>query len=451
LLLIAGAPVIAQESQVASEFRREGQDFAKDCGSFKTIAACGQLLFTGHPLHIGAGSIAPGNGIGVGPALVYDWEAGENWRLNLNGDAVASPNGSWRTGVYLKALFSSSKPVRVIHKRPDPKDKPKTETLFGPVPELNFYVQSISLNKLSYYGLGPFSSRQSLAFFGMQETIVGGAGIYPLGKTGLALFGELNGRVVSLRGRHGDSSPSIEQLYNDVSAPGLLKQPGYFQAGEGLRLTRDIGDHFNLQWSGTLQQFVASDSKYSFQRWTLDFSHTFPLYERSKQRRAPPSAGVGPNQSPAPLEESRYHTENHEGGFGLRALLSESIIPAGHVEPFYFQPTLGGSGINGDRELGSYADYRFRAPNLLLFQGSFEHSLWGPIGAAIMADFGGVALNRGDIGDHFRHSYATGVTIRAGGFPQVWLLFAWGGGEGTHIIGYINPQLLGASKRPSLY
>ena len=149
LLLIACAPVMmAQENQPESEFRLEGKDFATNCTSFKSAAACAQDLFTDHPLHIAVGSIAPDNGVAIGPAFVYDFDAGESWRLNLNADAVASANGSWRAGVYLKALFTSSKPVKVIHKRPDPKDKPKPETLFGPVPELNFYVQSISLNKL---------------------------------------------------------------------------------------------------------------------------------------------------------------------------------------------------------------------------------------------------------------------------------------------------------------
>jgi hypothetical protein len=452
-LLLFCAPVMAQESQLGAEFRLEGKDFSNDCGSFKSAFSCAKDLVTDHPMHLSAGSIAPGNGVGLGPGFVYDWNASENWRLNLNADGVVSTNGSWRTGIYLKALFSASKPVQVVHKRPDPNQpKPKTTPLFGPVPELNFYAQGISLNKLEYYGLGPFSSRQNLALYGMQETIVGGNGVYPLGKTGLALFGELNGRLVSLRGRHGDSSPSIEQLYTEATAPGLLKQPGYFQAGEGLRLTRDFGDHLNLQWAGTLQQFGATDSKYSFQRWTLDFSHQIPIYSKEKQRRAPSNEAVGPDQSPAALEASPYHTNNVEGSFGLRVLLSESIIPAGHVEPFYFQPTLGGNDINGNWKLGSYADYRFRAPNVLLFHGSFEHSLWGPIGATIMSDFGRVALTRADIGfDHFRHSYAAGFTIRAGAFPQVWLLFAWAGREGTHTTAYINPVLLGGSSRPSLF
>jgi hypothetical protein len=38
--------------------------------------------------------------------------------------------------------------------------------------------------------------------------------------------------------------------------------------------------------------------------------------------------------------------------------------------------------------LGSYQDYRFRAPNLLLFEETFEHSIWGPFGVKFMGDQG---------------------------------------------------------------
>jgi hypothetical protein len=41
--------------------------------------------------------------------------------------------------------------------------------------------------------------------------------------------------------------------------------------------------------------------------------------------------------------------------------------------------------------------------------------------------------------------------LRAGGFPQVFLLFAWGGHEGTHVIANVNTALLGGSNRPSLF
>jgi hypothetical protein len=122
------------------------------------------------------------------------------------------------------------------------------------------------------------------------------------------------------------------------------------------------------------------------------------------------------------------------------------------VVPFYFQPTLGGGDINGNATLASYQDYRFRAPNVLLVRENFEHSIWGPLGFALAADEGKVALQRGDFGSNpWLHSFSAGLTLRAGGFPQVYLLFSWGGNEGTHLIANMNSSLLGGSTRPSLY
>jgi hypothetical protein len=122
------------------------------------------------------------------------------------------------------------------------------------------------------------------------------------------------------------------------------------------------------------------------------------------------------------------------------------------VVPFYFQPTLGGSDIDGNPALPSYQDYRFRAPNNILAEARFEHSIYGPFGFTALIDEGKVALRRGDLDfSHLRHSYAVGLTLRAGAFPMVWLLFSWGGHEGTHTIGAMNTSLLGASARPSLY
>jgi len=38
--------------------------------------------------------------------------------------------------------------------------------------------------------------------------------------------------------------------------------------------------------------------------------------------------------------------------------MTQSFVPAGNVAPFYFQPTLGGSDINGSPAPASYQDYR---------------------------------------------------------------------------------------------
>src|ERR1017187_993569 len=126
--------------------------------------------------------------------------------------------------------------------------------------------------------------------------------------------------------------------------------------------------------------------------------------------------------------------------------------PSGWRPAFYFQQTLGGADINSAQSLASYQDYRFRAPNILLLQGSLEHSIWGPLGLKFMADEGRVALTRGDLGfSHMKHSFAAGLTLRAGAFPMVQMMFAWGGPEGHHNIFNMNTSLLGGSARPSLY
>lgn len=114
---------------------------------------------------------------------------------------------------------------------------------------------------------------------------------------------------------------------------------------------------------------------------------------------------------------------------------------------------MGGSDINGSPAPASYQDYRFRAPNNILARASFEHSIYNlPLGVTAMIDEGKVALSRSDLDfPHIRHSYSAGLTLRAGGFPVVYLLFSWGGPGGTHTSTQVDTSLLGSSARPSLY
>jgi hypothetical protein len=68
-----------------------------------------------------------------------------------------------------------------------------------------------------------------------------------------------------------------------------------------------------------------------------------------------------------------------------------------------------------------------------------------------MADQGRVALQRSDVGfSDLKHSYAAGLTLRAGAFPMLSMMFAWGGPEGHHNIFNMNTSLLGSSSRPAL-
>ncbi len=452
------APLLAQESQLGAEFRGEETRFDASClhpssWSFGSIGGCAQLLFTDHPLHIAVGSLAPQNGFGAGIALTTHTTPNEDWRLFWDFDAIATPNGSWRAGAYMTAVLIRH-PKIVVRSGSTAATKPSTLAVED-MPAFHAYAQSTSLNKLLYFGLGQNTAAAGQSFYGMQETIVGGNVVWPLIKPlNLSLFGEVNGRFVGISGNHGEGGPSIEQAYSEATAPGLTAQPAFAQLGEGVRLRPAFANgYIRLNYAVTFQEWTSGNSIYSFRRLTTDLSHEFPLYRRT--RSLIPKDFNGPDDclQDANAKACPPVTRNLEGSFGLRFLYTTSFVAAGHVAPFYADPTLGGSDINGTILLPSYADYRFRGPNLMLLRGSFEHSIYKwPVGVKFMVDQGRVALTRGDLGfDHLAHSYAAGLTLHAGGLPLVDLLFAWGGHEGTHTIANVSPSLLGGAARPSLY
>ena len=443
LVLVACSTSWAQdEGALHAELRREGERVSDACKfNFGALGGCAYTLFTDHPLHIAAGSLPPQNGFGLGGAFVWAKNT-HNWRMSWDFDAVGAFGGAWRTGGYMKMVHT-----------PHPKT-PKIEATH-PYTVFDFYAQSISLNKINFFGLGNDTTVAGKSLFGMTQTIVGASAIKPVYELrairwlNLSLQGEVNGRFVNLRGEHGQSAPSIESLYTNATAPGLANQPTFLQLGEGVRIKPALG---NLQFNyvGKFQQFFASHSQNSFLRWTVDLDHNYSLYSTSHGEVSgtlgPDSCAHGDDKCP-----EIPHTRNLNGSIDVRLLLSESFTSGANVVPFYFQQTLGGQDINSALTLGSFQDYRFRAPNLLLLQESFEHSIWGPFGLRFAADQGRVALSRGDIGfSDMKHSFAGGLTLRAGGFPMVSMMYAWGGGEGTHLIGNMNTSLLGGSARPAL-
>jgi hypothetical protein len=294
--------------------------------------------------------------------------------------------------------------------------------------------------------------------FGLRETIAGTTGVLPIARPEFlrplkpAFIGAIQGRFVDVRSAADEEIPSIETLYDEAAAPGLGNQPHVLELSEGIRLKPSLfGERLRLNYLFRLQQFVAGEAASSFRRWTLDFSHEIPLYRNRpsytpRDTNGPDECFVAAGTATCPAV-----SRNRGGaiGFRVRASSASATAAGGHV-PFYFQPTLGGGDINGDHALDAYDDYRFRGPHLLLFEESLEHSLWGPLGAWIRADQGKVAASRDRLGfDGLAHSVAVGLSLRAGGFPQVVLSFAWGG-EGHHVAAAMNTTLLGGSARPPL-
>lgn len=458
VILLSSAVLSAQDPVTnAAE-----QDPATEIGKLKKncfahLLGCAEVFFTGDPVHIAVGTIAPQNGVAGGLAFVghRNLESG-NWRISMNADAVASGNRSWRAGMYVQFVDTALTPAKPQFGTANvrPADYPD----YVEQPVINVYAQSISLNKLTFFGLGPTTLPAGRSYYGMTEHIGGVSGVRPFGsRLNFGVYGESNIRVVDLRPDRGESSPSIEQLYSSATAPGLGPPRTFIQLAAGARIRPSFFNnalHFDDDVAYR-PYFSASGSGFSFQRLTINAYQEYSLHHSSarvtRESNGPDDCTIDPatanHQCPKPGLRSA------EGVIGLRFLTTISMTPGNNVVPFYFQPTLGGADINGEASLPSYQDYRFRAPDLLLIRENFEHSVGRlPLGVAFMADQAKLGIRRGDLGNSpWIHSYAAGLTLRAGGFPQVYLLFAFGGKEGTHTIVNLNTSLLGSSSRPSLY
>ena len=460
LFVFAGAPAFAQQTQFEADLARQREHLAESCSAFtaKSAGGCVYTLATDSPFHVALGSIAPQNGFGFGLAFDEHYTPNESWRLSWNADAVGASSGSWRGGVYMKLVHTPAT-AGVTIRRPG-STAPLTAITPRELPVVDVFAQTISLKTINYFGPGQETVQSGRSVYGERESVVGAGGIYPLDVDAIsalhpALVGGVTGRFIDIRAGGSSDAPSIAQLYNETTAPGLSQPHAFVELREGIRLKPSVANgwlRFNYLISA--QQYrTGGDALASFNRWTLDLGHEIPLYGTTSSTgprdfNGPDSCAetIGSSACP-PVTWSR----NRQGSIGFRLLLVASTTSDGNRVPFYFQPTLGGADINGERLLASYDDYRFRGPNLIALQESFEHAIWGPIGAFVVAEQGKVAANAGDLDfSGLATSASVGLTLRAGGFPMVHLSWSWGS-EGHHAIAAMDSSLLGGSARPSLF
>jgi len=103
---------------------------------------------------------------------------------------------------------------------------------------------------------------------------------------GLSLQGEVNGRFVNVRGENGASSPSIETVYTNATAPGLSSQPGFVQLGQGFRIKPDTGRLSESELHGKLPGiFCALEFDEFVSALDRGSDHTIYLYGNAKSPR----------------------------------------------------------------------------------------------------------------------------------------------------------------------
>jgi hypothetical protein len=454
VLILLTACCVAQqnggnESYFGAIFTVEGNDIQTGCTRAdvtgtkplsKFVPGCLESLFHGNKgLYGSFENLPPGNSFALGAAFKDSELNTKNWRLNYQIDGQGSFNGSWTSGGFLTMKRS---PAFRTDQKSEP--GPPSVVVHGPIPKnlpklgengssliLNLYAFHTSLNQIAYYGIGENTLVANRALFGMRETVTG-INADKLLRYGFHLVGEMNGRWPDIEPDLGQSSPSIGQVYTEATAPGLARQPGFLQFGEGLQYTGHAGGlrkdaafglNIDLDYRVNFQQFIApGDSDMSFRRLTVDFTNDLHLLKRFTPKNGSP-------------------TSEQFGTLELRGWMAESIAPAGDFVPFYFQPTLGGGDIDKERTLPSFADYRFRGPDALLFRAQYEEPLpkFSFLGVVFRADSGKVAESRDGLDiSHMRHSFSVGLSLRAGNFPYVFLMYSWAGGEGSRTFADVN-------------
>ena len=461
LLVPLLAPPAGGQTQLGAEFALQRGRLANACqAKLSSLKSCPVELLTDHPVHLAVGSLAPQNGFAMGPAFVTH-HVSEARDLSVNADAVISPGGSWRAGVYVKAVLTTVPETEVVPIDPAAAGAPDADITIHPYPVVDAYVQTTSLDTVFFFGLGPDTTRAQQSAFGMRNTVIGGHVVYPLTRVrslrplNLSVTAEVNGRFVDLRDpdSSGDVAPTAVR-YSPAAAPGLSSQPRFAQFGEGVRIEpAALGRRLQFNYAASLAQFVAaSDAHAGFRRWTLDLDQEFSLYRTrlaasARDTHGPDDCSATLGHSPCPPPSV---SRNRYGSIGFRLYASASTAASGGSVPFYFQPTLGGSDIDGVRWLPAYDDYRFRGPKVFAMRESFEHYLYGVVGLSLQAEQGtvsapGTGLRLGAL----KHSTAAGLSLRAGGLPVAYVTWAWGS-EGHRLVATVNASLLGGGGRPSL-
>jgi hypothetical protein len=261
---------------------------------------------------------------------------------------------------------------------------------------------------LPYQDAGSKVRNETLA-----QTTAGGHVDIPL-PGGFSLVGGLAGLWNSPSGAQNAALPSIEQKFTAAEVPALTASTSYLVAGGGINWIYPTVPRMNGFTSALTTGFKffheTRGAPYSFRR--LDA-----------------------------IWISRYHAPLNVdlGTISATVRLVEAYATGGNQVPFYLQPTIGGSDINNVDMLRSYRDYRFRAPNLLLFQTEYTRTIWGPLAILGFYDAGRVADRRSDIGiSQMHHSFGAGLVVQVGAAPILKFYYAWGGPEGTHTTYTMN-------------
>jgi hypothetical protein len=215
---------------------------------------------------------------------------------------------------------------------------------------------------------------------------------------------EAGARVGKISGELGSGTdgrfPSIEEIFTDETAPGLLVQPDYTY-GELMAAVNYRDQDDNARAGGyygiVFRKYNDQDlDRYSFREIDAHLQQFFPIFDKKRL-------------------------------FAVQARLISTDPDSGDQMPFYFMPTLGGS-----TTLRSYNDYRFRDNSVLYFNAEYRWEAFSGLDMALFSDWGTVAPDIDELSlSNLKNGY--GIGFRFNTYKSVWFRIdiGFGGNEGV--------------------
>lgn len=236
--------------------------------------------------------------------------------------------------------------------------------------------------QLPYFGIGRDSRRADQTTFLQRDALYELFGAWQTGR--VFLVGASGGYLQTGIGPGENVDyPSIEEVFGEESAPGLVEQPDYFTAGALFQIdSRDVvaNPGRGAVLAVEVKRFFDPDDRFSFSRMGFDARAFVPL------------------GSPQRVLALRAH------GVADRADTGQQV-------PFFLQSTLGGS-----HTLRGYRNFRYRGEQVALLQAEYRWEANPAVEFALFIDSGVVAgpgrsLDLGKL----RTSWGAGIRLKTPG------------------------------------
>jgi hypothetical protein len=250
-----------------------------------------------------------------------------------------------------------------------------------------------------YFGPGPTSLKTNRTSYDFDSNQIRALGLFkPV--SWLRLGTEIGYQTPDI-GEGSDSNyPSIEEIFSDAQAPGLIEQPRYLHTTFFANI--DYRDQPGRPRSGGFYHVAMSFwndrtlEQYDFKRFDANFAQFVPLEARKKHVLM--------------------------GRVGLAYANNET----GSRVPFYFQPYVGGVDT-----IRAFHEFRFRDENALWMTAEYSLTLMKWVSVAAFVDAGKVAAEWQDINlTGLKHGYGFGVRVHSDRQAFARLDVGGGGGEG---------------------